>query len=219
MLPHIEVAEQAPKMNGTDCSASISFSPFLSQGGRVGGICCENWWVLCYFLVNARLSKCAFYLARKVRRLEILLSSCRKSSFPVGILSSCILLCYLLRKKKTQHLPHVNSQPVGKVLQPQGSCSHLDIKKWVCGPPYKNTLLSEMEDPKRRLTKQNAFAFRQTAAASTIFPWDTSTCICLSAVVYFWRVLTCRSLMDSWGQFPFTHGRSIMRKLCCITVS
>lgn len=37
------------------------------------------------FLVKARLNKYAFYLARKVRRLEILLSSCRTSSFPVGI--------------------------------------------------------------------------------------------------------------------------------------
>lgn len=170
------------------------------------------------FLVKARLNKYAFYLARKVGRLEILLSSCRKSSFPVGILSSCRLLCYLLRKKKTQHLPYVNSQPVGKALRPQGSCSHLDTKKWVHGSPYRNTLLSEMEEPKRRLTRQNAFAFRQTATASTIFPWDTSSCICLSAMVYFWRVITCRSPMDSWDQFPFTHGKSIIRKLCCITV-
>lgn len=32
MTPLIEAAEQAPKMNGNNCSTSISFSPFLPKG-------------------------------------------------------------------------------------------------------------------------------------------------------------------------------------------
>lgn len=101
MAPLIEAAviEQAPKMNGNN-STSISFSPFLPQKGSVGGICCENWWVLCCFFFSSVIELVWFYLARKVGRLEILLSSRRKSSFPVRILSSCRLLCYLLRKKE-----------------------------------------------------------------------------------------------------------------------
>lgn len=111
----------------------IALPPFLSHHFSLKGARWEAFAVrideFCVdFLVKARLDNYTFYLARKVGRLEILLDSCRKPSFPVGILSSCRLLCYLLGKKKTHHLPYVKSQPVGKVLQPQSFCSHLDTK-------------------------------------------------------------------------------------------
>lgn len=154
------------------------------------------------FLVKARLNKYDFTWPGKWGGWKYFLVPAGSPHFLWEYLVPADYCAACYEKKKNQHLPYVNSQPVGKVLQPQGSCSHPDIQKWVHGPPYKNILLSEMEQP--------LLLGKLEQQVQLFFPRDTSFHICLSAIVYFWCMLTCRSPMDRWGQFPFACGRSII---------